>query len=158
METKTRRVLADSVERIHYAATEVQDVARAAALQMFPDLRQRPSLPVSLRGAGVAELGRDVVILVPDRVLDDVAVRKVARLCPQLWLDGRWFPADLSRIHVLLVKRMQLIDGDGIDPTAAALLDVPADVTHFVRASRGTADILTAVDLRWRSGRPWTRR
>ncbi|WP_370323997.1 hypothetical protein [Euzebya sp.] len=123
---------------------------RASSLAKVP-LGRRPSLPVTMPGAAISRLGHDVVLGVPKAVLDDHALRKVAKACPEMWLDGRWFPADVEGVHMVLATCVTVANPAGIAGEVAALLDVPADEARF---NGGDADSpMRFVRLAWKVGR-----
>lgn len=153
MALTSERLISPYVEYGRHTPAEVLAIvtrARGTAWTSRP-LRERPWIPVSMPGAVVDGLGSDVVLSVPRAVLDDHALRKVSRACPEVWLDGRWYPADIEGYHLVLATTLTVSDPDGIAQEVAALLDVPADDAHF---SGGGPDApLRFVRLSWRPPR-----
>ena len=131
MRTGTDSLLGRHVERGQQTEAEVAEIVARCATSSYTSLRGRPHMQVSLPGAVVATLGTDSLFGVPGQVLDDAVIRKVARVCPEVWLDGRWFPADVSGIHLVQVRSLTVVDPDGIAQDVAGLLDVPADEARF---------------------------
>lgn len=131
MRTSAERLLTRYVEHGRQTTEEVVEVLRRCATSSFTSLRGRPYLQVSLPGQAVASLAEEVMFGVPGQVLDDAAIRKVGRVCPEVWIDARWFPADVSGIHLVQVRCLTVVDPDGIPADVAAMLDVPADEARF---------------------------
>lgn len=153
MAVKSERLIRPYVEQGRHTPEEVQVLvtgARGATWTGRP-LRDRPWVPVSMPGAVVDRLGSDVILGVPRAVLDDHALRKVCRACPDVWLDGRWYPADIEGYHLVLATTLTVSDADGIAQEVAALLDVPADGAHFSGGEPGGP--LRFVRLSWRAPR-----
>lgn len=142
-------LLARYVEHGQQTEDEVMAQVRQAATSSYASLNGRPVLRVSLPGSVVTRLGQDVLIGVPGQVLDDHGIRKISKACPEVWLDGRWFPADVGGIHLIQVRSLTVVDPGGIAQDVAALLDVPADDARF---GGGTADSSPRfVRLSWRT-------
>lgn len=147
------QLLRSYVEPGRHTPEEVDAIVRIAryGVPAGRSLAQRPWIPVSVPGAVIDRFGPDVVLGVPRAVLDDHALRKVARACPQVWLDGRWYPADIEGFHLLLAIRLTVADPDGIDAHVAALLDVPAEDARFTGGGDGRP--CTLIRLTWRAPR-----
>lgn len=146
-------LLSPYVEAGRHTPQEVRAIlqrTRSTALTTR-SLAGRAWLPISLPGAVVDRLGTDVVLGVPKAVLDDHALRKVCRACPEVWLDGRWYPADVEGFHLILATTLTVSAPDGIAQEVAALLDVPADMAKF--SGGGPGDPLRFVRLSWRAPR-----
>lgn len=146
--------LAAHVEPGRYRSAEVQAVVAEARTSRFRarTLDGRPWLAVSIPGRTVRACGRDVVFGAPRGVLDDQAIRTIARHAAELWVDGRWYPADVHGIHLVVATSLTIVDQDGIAPEIARLADVPAEESRYVRDS-GT-ELLRFVRLAWRPSRP----
>lgn len=153
MRNQTDVRLGEFVERGRFTDVEVRDiVARTrVSTHLGPSLRGRPWLTVSLPGGVIERLGGDVVFGVPRAVMDDQVIRKVARGCPEAWVDGRWYPADVQGIHLVLATTITVVAPDGIPSDVASLLDVPADEVRFAH-DRQSGD-LRFVRLSWKPGR-----
>lgn len=151
--TASDSLLSPYVEPGRHTACEVQVVLRRARATSMAGtaLSTRPWLPISMPGAVIDRLGSDVVLGVPRAVLDDQALRKVSRICPQAWLDGRWYPADVEGFHLVLATTLTVSDPDGIAQEVAALLDVPADEARFRGGEAGGP--LRFVRLAWKPPR-----
>lgn len=148
--TASDRLLCPYVEAGRHTPREVLAIlqrARASTMAGM-SLSARVWLPISLPGAVVDRLGTDVVLGVPRAVLDDHALRKVSRVCPQVWLDGRWYPADIEGFHLILATTLTVAAPDGIAQEVAALLDVPADEASFSGGRPG--EPLRFVRLAWK--------
>lgn len=144
--------LAAYVEPGRITPGELREVlARTRATTAPASLSQRTYVAVSLPGAVVNRLGEDVVLGVPRGAMDDQVIRKIAARCPEVWLDGRWYPADVSGYHLLLATTITVVAATGIPQDVAALLDVPSDGRRFVH-DEGTGD-LQFVRLTWRRAR-----
>lgn len=145
--------LAAHVEPGRYRSAEVQAVVARARTSQFGTgtLQGRPWLAVSIPGRTVRTCGRDVVFGAPRGVLDDEAIRMIARGASEVWVDGRWYPADVHGIHLVVATTLTIVDQDGIGPEVARLVHVPAEESRYVRDS-GT-DLLRFVRLSWRPTR-----
>ena len=145
--------MVDFVERGRYSDEEIAALvagARGLSLGNIP-LSRRPSLAISMSGKSVADTGKDVMFGVPGPAMDDAAIRALGASCPELWLDGRWFPADVSGLHMVLATTLTVAGHDGIPPQTAALLNVEADGVRFMYDRDHTA--LRFARLTWRAPR-----
>ena len=153
MAVRSEQLISPYVEYGRHTADEVRSIVTGARSGTYAGrpLRDRPWMQISLPGAVVDRLGPDVVLGVPRAVLDDHALRKVSRACPDVWLDGRWYPADVEGFHLVLATTLTVSDPGGIAQEVAALLDVPADEAHFSGGDPGGP--LRFIRLAWRPPR-----
>ena len=151
--TSSDQILQRYVVQGRHTADEVTAMVAhtRSSLSSETPLSDREWLSVSVPGAALTRLGRDVVLGVRGGTLDDQALRKIATACPNVWMDARWYPADVQGVHMVLAGTLTVFDPDGIGEDVAALLDVPADDARF--EGRGTADAdpepVRYVRIRW---------
>lgn len=132
--SSTVELLGGFVERGRHGPGEVVDVVQAARSANFvgESLTHRPWLPVSVPGSVLGQLPADTLLGTPRGILDDRTIRTIARQCPGLWVDGRWFPADMSGYHLLLVTTLSISVHEPLPDDVQDMLDVPSDITHRV--------------------------
>lgn len=153
MERSGVQVLRGHVEPGRHAEAEVAEVLHRAG-QADPggaSLAGRRWLAVSVPGSVVAGLPEDVLLGTPGGALDDAALRTVARRVPSARVDARWFPADRSGCHLLVVTTLTLSAPDGLPEEVAGVLDVDADRSSRVVDVDGPG--LRFLRMEWRPSR-----
>jgi len=124
--------LAAYVERGRVTNDELRALVGQARGHRGGSLASRPWVAVSMPGAVVQQLGDDVVLGVPRGYMDDEVLRTIAARCPDVWVDGRWYPADVTGYHLVLTTTLTVVAPAGLASEVAALMDVPADERRFV--------------------------
>ena len=137
--------------RTHDEVQQVVNHMRAQVRNEVP-LKSRPWLSVSLPGSMISNCDSNVVFGVMRRVLNDDTVREIAKIHPEVWVDGRWYPSDSSGVHLILVGRITIQNADGIDPRVLELLDVDADEAT-IAGQRDDNDSPKFVRMSWRMPR-----
>ena len=137
--------------RTHDEVQQVVNHMRAQVRNEVP-LKSRPWLSVSLPGSMISNCDGNVVFGVMRRVLNDDTVREIAKIHPEVWVDGRWYPSDSSGVHLILVGRITIQNADGIDPRVLELLDVDADEA-MIAGQRDDNDSPKFVRMSWRMPR-----
>lgn len=147
-------LLKQYVEQGRRTQDEVQQVVKHMRSQMRSDtpLNARPWLSVSLPGSMITACDQSVVFGVMRRVLNDETIREIAKIHPEVWVDGRWYPSDSSGVHLVLVGRLTVQNADGIDPRVLELLDVDADEAT-IAGQRDEDDAPKFVRMSWRMPR-----
>jgi hypothetical protein len=145
--------MARYVEHGRYLDDEVDLVVARVRTASYPThtLVGRPWLAVSLPGAAITAMGSEVIFGAPRGAMTDDTIRAAATACADLWLDARWYPADVRGYDLVLATTITVSEPAGIDPVVADLLDVPADDVR--RAPSGGDGPLRFVRLAWRPGR-----